>query len=157
MKTNNIGPSFQTTIVNHDFDGINHVQEALAMVGDEYALVGYVPASAASVNIFVDGLYQLQGVDYIIDGRKIQFVEALAGGETVTASYLTKNVVANIDYVAIAFDIPGQDVRMGSHGSLQVLVSDGEGGYVWHDATASRHPITGDITFNVVQDPSPNQ
>ena len=156
------GPTHSISISQPGVAGVNFVQELLAMVGDEYALLGYTPTTNRTVMIFVDGAFQLQGTAYNIDGRKIQFVVPLIGGEVVTASYNTLNTVASIPAVTIAFDIPGADVRVGSAGNLQILVTNGDADpgpetFSWHDMLPSVHPITGVITYDVDEDVSLNQ
>ena len=97
----------------------------------------------------------LQGVDYTIDGRKIAFTAPFSDApatESAMATYITTNEVATIPAVEIAFDIPGQDVRIGVGGMLQILV-DG----TWYDMTPIADPITGAITFIAEQDASLNQ
>ena len=154
-----VGPTHSVTLVQPGVSGVNFVQEELAMVGNEYALLGYTPSDPRSVMIFVDGLFYLQGesataTTFVMDGRKVQFSEALPGaGEVVMASYNTTSVVAAIPSVEIDFDIPGQDIRVSSVGSLQVLVSNGDDPetFSWHDMIPSVHPITGSITYDVNQ------
>lgn len=159
------GPTVKLTINKQNIEEANFVQEALAIIGfspaTSYALLGYIPVDPMSVQVFKDGVYLLQGVDYTIDGRKIQFTTAFTGDggnpeaavENCRASYITTNEVASIPAVTIAFDIPGQSVRVnGTSGLLQILV-DG----TWYDMYPEADPITGDITLVPSQDPSPNQ
>ena len=157
-----IGPTHSVTLVQPGVSGVNFVQEELVVVEDEYALLGYTPSDPRSVMIFVDGLFCLQGesataITFVMDGRKVQFSEALPGaGEVVMASYNTTSVVAAIPAVEIEFDIPGQDVRVSSAGSLQVLVSNGDDPetFSWHDMIPQVHPITGSISYDIDQDVS---
>ena len=148
------GPTYNHTTEELNIGDANHVQEALVLIGTTtaYALLGYVPASAMSVQIFSNRLLLLQGVDYTIDGRKIAFTAPMAGTESIAAVYLTTNEVATIPAVTIAFDIPGQNVRIDDNGSLQINVSG-----VWYDMYPTANPVTGDISFQPSQTPSPNQ
>lgn len=148
------GPTVTVTNQTLSLADLNFVQEQLAPVGLSYALLGYVPATPRTVQIFVNGALLIQGVHYTIDGRKIQFTADLqAANDVVAACYFTQNAVADIPAVEIAFDIPGQNVRISSAGSLQVLQDDG----YWHDMIPSTNPITGDFTLEVDQDVSLNQ
>lgn len=159
MTTDFIGPTHEITLVQPGVSGVNFVQEELVMVGNEYALLGYTPSDPRSVQIFVDGVFFLNGAAaaptnyFDVDGRKVQFSTALSGGEVVMATYNTTSTVAAIPSVEIAFDIPGQDVRVSTAGSLQVLVSNGDDPetFSWHDLIPSVHPITGGITYDVDQ------
>ena len=161
------GPTHSLTLVQPGVEGVNFVQEELVMVGDEYALLGYTPSDPRSVMVFVDRVFYMQGesataTTFVMDGRKLQFSEALSGGEVVVATYNTIDVVAAIPAVEIEFDIPGRDIRVSSAGSLQVLVSNGEVApetetFSWHDMLPQVHPITGGITYDVVEAISPNQ
>ena len=110
------GPSFTAPVTQVTLTGVNFVQEALTMIGNEYALLSYVPLTARCVIIYVDGLFYMQGTHatantYVVDGRKIQFSSLLAGGETVMAYYYTESDVADIPAVDISFDIPGLEFR----------------------------------------------
>ena len=156
-----IGPTYSVNITQPGVAGVNFVQEELAIVGTEsdgesYALLGYTPTEDQCIQIFKDGLFLLQGTDYDVDGRKIAFNDPFGDSpstETARASYNTTAIVASIPAVEIEFDIPGLDVRVSSAGSLQVLVSNGDDPetFSWHDMLPSVHPITGGITYDVVQ------
>lgn len=147
------GPSVTHTSSEVSLKDMNFVQEQLSPVGLEYALLGYTPVDPRNVMISINGALKLQGTDYLIDGRKIQFTPSLmAGNDAVYAAYATASTVATIPAVEIAFDIPGQNVRVGVGGIFQILV-DG----TWYDMTPIADPITGAITFVAEQDASLNQ
>lgn len=138
-----MGPTHTNNITEISLKDMAFVQEQLAPVGLTYALLGYTPSDPRSVIISVNGLTQLQGVDYNIDGRKIEFTpDLVAGNDKVVAVYYTGSAVADVPAVTIEFDIPGQDVRIGSHGALQILI-DG----TWYDMIPTTDPITGLFSY----------
>lgn len=70
----------------------NHIQEIPSgtVNGSNVTFtLGFTPANGAAVQLFVDGLLQLQGagLDYTISGSTITFVAAPATGQTIRAVY----------------------------------------------------------------------
>lgn len=149
----NPGPIVTSPITNVTLQDCNYVQEKLIPVGITYALLSYMPIDSRSVLLSINGCIALQGQDYIIDGRKLQFTPALqAANDVVVAIYPTVSPVADIPAVEIDFDIPGQTARVSPVGNLQILV-DG----LWYDLVPSTDPIAGTIVFVPDQVASLNQ
>lgn len=149
----NPGPIVTSPITNVTLQDCNYVQEKVIPVGITYGLLSYMPINPRSVLLSINGCIALQGQDYIIDGRKLQFTPALqAANDIVVAIYPTVSHVADIPAVEIDFDIPGQSARVSPVGNLQILV---EG--LWYDLVPSTDPIAGTIVFVPDQVASLNQ
>ena len=153
---NATGPKYSVEITQQTIEGANFVQEELVIIGTtpdpSYALLGYIPVEPRSVKIYLNGKILIQGVDYQIDDRKIAFTASLAESDTIYADYITSADVASIPAVTIDFDIPGQNVRISSSGSLQLFIDN-----AWYDMKPVRDPISGLIQFVPDQTPSLNQ
>jgi hypothetical protein len=149
----NTGPNVNAPISSVTLENCNYVQEKIIPVGITYGLLSYMPINPRSVQLSINGSVALQGEDYIIDGRKLQFTPPLqAANDVVVAIYPTISPVADIPAIEIDFDIPGQSARLSPVGNLQILV-DG----MWYDLIPTTDPIAGTVVFVPDQEPSLNQ
>lgn len=81
-------PTTTTNVYDYSIPATQYVQEALTIVGGTGATLSEVPIADATVIIWINGVFQLQGTDYTIVDDAITFTEAVPDGSVVVAFFI---------------------------------------------------------------------
>ena len=141
-----VGPKCTVMSPIVDLKDMSFVQESITNLFElQYCVLSFTPADGWSLQLTVNGRMLVRDVDYIVDVRKVKFVEPLlAANDAIVALYLTAGVVTPPVDASIPVDVPSMNVRFTSAGTMQLLNPvTGE----WHDMVPAVHPITNDLDF----------